>query len=406
MSGFWSFRESVADSAAAARLAKERRPLDLAVTQVLPVGVEFKRAMLSTSHEDARGRFRRKTLPCAEATGQIRETDRGPVTRLARKGDLSSSQSTAAEADDAVVDEGRADAHLMDHDEVIDAVQRKWWEALGADVSPGSLLPSAEMAPTIASIPDEETLGLVQNLLSHASGSTPSKAAARLHDSALLSCEVLLHKKRERRARFSRSPAPDAQVTSRQSSEHTASCSVHSAVPCEPLLHTGKLAHLRPRRSSTARAPHSEGKIDRSKTGGCSHQDHGGAAKGPAVVSHLFSRPEGERSFAGERSTGAGTATPVEKQSEVFLPSAILQSVLRTRTRGLILSSTTATRVEAVRRREELLLLRHYFALWLAAADQRHIQQCTASYHCFLMQCVNETLGNATSQLAEQGIHG
>ncbi|KAG5496543.1 hypothetical protein JIQ42_03372 [Leishmania sp. Namibia] len=406
MSGFWSFRESGAGSAAVARSAKGQRQLDLAVTQVLPVGVEFKSATLSTAHEDAHARFKMRAFPCAEEAGWIGGADCAPVKKLVRQGDRSSSQSASAEADDAVaVEEGGTNAHLVDRDEVIDAVQRKWWEALKADVRPGSLLPSASIAPAKVSTPDSETLDLVQDLLSRASVSALSKAAARSHDSALLRCEVRLSERKKQRTCLGRSPASDAQMISRKCSENTASCGFRSTVPRGPLLHTEQLARLRERRGSTTAVQHSEGGLGKSKTGDCSHHDQGGTAKGSIVASHLSSRPEGECSVEGETSTGTSTFAPLDAQGEVLLPSEVLQGVLRAHTKGFALSSTTATCVEAVRRREELLLLRHYFASWLAAAGQRHIQQCATSYHCFLVQCIDETLGSTASRVKEEGIH-
>ncbi|KAG5473070.1 hypothetical protein CUR178_02987 [Leishmania enriettii] len=405
MSGFWSFRESGGGSAAVARSAKGRRQLDLAVTQVLPVGVEFKSATLSTAHEDAHARFGMRAFLCAEAAGRIGGADCAPVKKLVRHGDRSSSQSTSAEADDAVVEEGGTNAHLVDCDEIIDAVQRKWWEALKADVRPGSLLPSASAAPAKLSTPDSETLYHVQDLLSHASGSAASKAATRSRDSALLRCEVRLSERKKQRACLGRSPASDAQMISRKCSENAASCGFRSTVPRGPLLHTEQLARLRERRGSTTAVQHSEGGLDKSKTGDCSHHDQGGTAKGSIVASRLSSRPEGEGSVEGETSTGTSTFVPLDAQGKVLLPSEVLQGVLRTHTKGFTLSSATATRVEAVRRREELLLLRHYFASWLAAAGQRHIQRCATSYHCFLMQCIDETLGSTASRVKEEGIH-
>ncbi|CAJ1990866.1 hypothetical protein conserved [Leishmania donovani] len=402
MSGFWSFRECDSGSAAAANSASGLQQLDLAVTQVLPVGVEFKRATLSTAQEGSHTRFGRKVAPHVEAVEWTGGTDCGPAKKLARQADLSSSQSISVEAYDVAVDEGGINAYLLDREEVVDAVQRSWWEALDADVRPGLSLPSASIAPAKVDTPDAETLELVREFLYHASDNVPERETARSCDNAFLSYEVRLSERKEQRTYLDRSPASEVQMKSRKNAKHADSRSFRSTVPRGPSLHTERLARLRGRRASTAALQLSEGEMSKSKAGSCYNQDHGGIAKDTTVVSHVSSRPEGQCSCELETNSGACTVAPLETQSEVFSPSAALQDVLRTHTRRVNLSSTAATRMEVIRRREELLLLRRYFALWLAAAEQRHIKQCAASYHCFLMWCINDTIEHTTSQVKEE----
>ncbi|CAG9578253.1 conserved hypothetical protein [Leishmania major strain Friedlin] len=402
MSGFWSFRECGSGSAAAANSASGLQQLDLAVTQVLPVGMEFKRATLSTAQEGAHTRFGRKVAPHVEAAEWTGGTDCGPAKKLARQAVLSSSQSMSVEANDAAVKEGWVNAYLVDREEVMDAVQRSWWETLDVDVRPGLPLSSVCIAPAKVDTPDAETLELVREFLYRASGNVPGRETARSRDSAFLRCEVRLSERKEQRTCLDRSPASEVQMKSRKNAKHTDSRSFRSTVPRGPSLHTERLARLREQSTSTAALQLSEGEMSKSKAGSCYSQDHGGVAKDTTVVSHVSSRPEGQGSSEHEANFGTGTVAPLETQSESFSPSAVLQDVLRTHSRRVSLSSTAATRMEVIRRREELLLLRRYFALWLSAAEQRHIKQCAASYHCFLMRCINDTIEHTTPQVKEE----
>ncbi|CBZ28761.1 conserved hypothetical protein [Leishmania mexicana MHOM/GT/2001/U1103] len=392
MSGFWSFRECGSDSAVTANSASRLQQLDLAVTQVLPVGVEFKRATLSTAQEGGQTRFGKKVAPHVEAVEWIGGTDCGPAKRVARQADLSSSQGMSVEANDVAAEEGWVNADLVDREEVVDAAQRSWWEALDADVRPGLSLPSASIAPAKVDTPDAETLELVREFLYHGSDNVPERETARSRDNAFLRCEVRLSERKEQRTCLNRSPESGVQMKSRKNPKHTDSRSFRSTVPRGPSLHTERLVRLRGRSTSIAALQRSEGEMSKSKTGSCYNQDHGGVAKDTAVVSHASSTPEGQCSCERETNFGSGAVAPLEAQREVFSPSAVLQDALRTHTRKVTLSSTAATCMEAIRRREELLLLRRYFALWLAAAEQRHIKQCAASYHCYLMRCINDTI--------------
>ncbi|AIO00319.1 hypothetical protein LPMP_300840 [Leishmania panamensis] len=354
---------------------------------------------LSTAQEDAHAHVVMKEAPHIEKVEWTGGMDCSPTQKLTRQVDFSLSQSTSVKANDVVnVEKDWANTHLVERDEVVDAIQCKWWETLDADVRPGLLLPSASTTPMKVGTPDAETLGLVRELLSHASDSAPKKTAVRSSDNALLRCEVPLSKRKEQRTCLDRSPASEVPIELRKHAKHTASRSFHPTVPRGPSLHTERLAHLRGQCVSTATMQRSEGEIDRGKACRCS-QDHDGVTKDITVAFQLSSRPEGQCRCERESSSGTGTATPLEAQSEVFSPSAVLQGVLCAHTKGISLSSATAVRMETLQQREELLLLRRSFAMWLTAASQRYIQQCAASYHCFLMQCINDTIGDTTSRV-------
>ncbi|GET90683.1 hypothetical protein, conserved [Leishmania tarentolae] len=402
MSGFWSFRECRSSSAAAANSVSGLQKLDLAVTQVLPVGVEFRRAILSTEQDGTLTRLGLKVGPRVEAAEWSEGTDGGPAEKLTQQADLSSSQNMPAEFSDIVVEEDWASAHLVNREEVADAVQRSWWEALEADVRPGLLLPSASIAPAEVDMSDAETMEIVRTLLHHASGSVPGKETAQGRNNASLRCEVRVSEKREQRTCLNRSLAPGVQMKSRKNAKNMDSRGFHSTVPRGPSLHTERLARLRGRSGSVAALQKSKEEMGRSKTGSFYNQAHGGAAKDTPMVVHLSSSSEGRCSHEREQNSGTGTVAPRETQNEVATPSDVLKEILRTHTRRASLSSTAAMRMGVIQRREELLLIRRYFALWLAAAEKRHIKQCAVSYHCFLMRCVSDTIEDTSLQVKEE----
>ncbi|KAG5498591.1 hypothetical protein JKF63_02877 [Porcisia hertigi] len=396
MSGFWSFREFGTGTGAAARSASRHRLLDLAVTQVLPVGVEFKRTALSTAQEDAHARYGEQVAPLVETVEGAAGKDHDPAKKMARQVDLLFSQSTSAEADSVSAEEDGPLAHLVSRDEAVDTVQRKWWEALDVDVRPAPLLCLASVAPVDVSTLDAETLVLARELLSHSTNSAGETEVARLRDNATARCEGRMGKGKGQRTCFNRLPDSQTQSTLREYATHTSSRGSCSTVPRGSSHHTERLLRLRGRCSSTAVVQRSEGELPEGEADSCFHQDQGRFAKDTAAGSHPPSKPESQCSNGCKKRLALGTVTPSETKDKVFSLSGALQGVLPTRSRGVTLSSTADMRIKAMRCREERILLRRYFASWLTAASQRHIQQRVASYHRFLMQCVRDTIGNAT----------
>ncbi|KPI88702.1 hypothetical protein ABL78_2162 [Leptomonas seymouri] len=420
MSGLWSFREPsfVAGTNGAPQHA--RLPTHV-VTEILPVGVEYKRSLLPDTSQVAAACASEcdvtvaalHDLACISSRGS--ENEEGPEGQADPLGPscvCTAHMDGSAGASFTGLGNDKLSADLVDRDEAVSEVQRRWWRTFNVDVRPAVDLPSSAHISEVASANgandvDEEALQTAHLLLariassdsSHAAGPSTTRAT-RIDESRM----KRMSPKGTRKAGAAHSQGNEAQRgvshEKRAGTSESWTGASPTAVSLEPrsLIRCGVqqqelLANVR-----TASAYQQTKESTRSTS---LFQSTNTPSEGQCDESRCSSLPrEGERSKATETFSDVSLAvSSVGLRADLGMPSEALQRALRSapttatpRTEDCNVDADGQRCTEKVAR----VMLRHYYALWLTAAEGRRIQRCAASYHDYLLQCVRDALSEGS----------
>ncbi|KPA83076.1 hypothetical protein ABB37_02791 [Leptomonas pyrrhocoris] len=427
MSGLWSFREPSFAVGTTGGPQSTRRPTH-AVTEVLPVGVEYKKSLLPRTSQAA------QTLAAATSASGKGEMvadlpNLTPVSSRGRQEEEDSSDQAdfydlpcarCADVNDSTgatfahPDNNKSVADLVGRDEAISEVQRGWWRALNIDVRPAVNLPSSAHAPEKASAVDEATLQTAHLLLARVASSdnySPSAASS-------IACATPVGKRNATHTSASGTRKGDASRLQRsearrgvcQAQRSKASSSGIDASPATGSLgsplRTGRGAQQqeRPANITTASTSHLTNDTTRS-VGGCNIIHGEGPCRTRAALPFQMTsavceepRPELPRApFPAEGEevkkatetlfTGAYAGCLIEPRVGLGVPPQCLQRTLRR-----VHPTAPCADEQTCQEKDARVVLRHYYALWLTATEERHMQRCAASYHDYLLQCVRDAL--------------
>lgn len=377
MSGLWSFREAPTWGPDT-RVGGGGPSRELAVTRVLPVGVEYRNGTQNAT-----------SVPAHE-TAESKEGAQGTVWATS---DAAPAASLPASGVEDVCNCVSGDA--VQRGVAVEQVQRSWWLRLGADVRPVAaslLLAEPAASKDEAWKADTEALHTAQSLLRHAAGGAPKET-----------------------------PVPEALEVEKSSRTLPGACrrvslGKTSTARASPVtLDTQQGSQRCVARLTGAWDGASLGGLPAPDLRGCSgsylcspsvpseeqqHSHSPAAAAAPPLLHENMLRLRGCSSSPSLGAPGA-TATKASTftcSADTATSAAPLAPSPPTVARG---AAAGAAALIAVSRQEGLVLLRRYFAVWLAASDERRIRRCATTYHEFLMRCVKEALGQVPDRIQE-----
>ncbi|KAK7200001.1 hypothetical protein NESM_000049400 [Novymonas esmeraldas] len=395
MSGFWSFRESRSAAAAAVEAVDGAHGSELAVTTVLPTGVEYRQTLTGQTAEDTREHHKSRRVLQSKTVDWGRTSSHygTPKTRPQLSRVLCQGTASATGDDTVAAREHHISADQVDRDQLVDAVQRQWWETLNVDIRPVSLLPTAPTRPPTQQAADTETRRVVHELLAHACGPTTEGNTAFAGGRVVQAVTA-------RRGSGKRVPLSFCEPAARGTepavrgrvvrvADTRRCCSGAQQASATPTIRGAP--HRGEQDAAPVRCPGAAWDAER---GGGVHQSGSVVLSTGITAPHASAAPRSQCSVAHEVDLAVSVSCPIEPEGSALWANTHPQAVPHEPASGGGVASNAAAHMDAVCRREELILLRRFFAVWLSAGEQRRVQRCAASYHCFLMQCVSEALGS------------